>query len=208
MGRFEKKINKKLNEQVEDFDEWYGKNKSQLGGFDKGEKQANGNTAVKIRKILLPIGAVACAFVLIVAVWLGIMLSRNNSDFTFNDNDIAYSAMTDEEISTLSAEYSFITKMDVQSCTELLYSEECVELLKEADIVVTNPPFSLFREYIAQLIEYEKKFLIVGKIDAITYKEVFPLIKNDKMWCGYSVGHYWYKVPHYYEEKNASCYHT
>lgn len=82
-------------------------------------------------------------------------------------------------------------------------SEECIELLKEADIVVTNPPFSLFREYIAQLIEFDKKFLIIGKIDAITYKEVFPLIKNDKMWCGYSVGHYWYKVPHYYEEKNT-----
>lgn len=82
-------------------------------------------------------------------------------------------------------------------------SDECVELLKEADIVVTNPPFSLFREYIAQLVEYDKKFLIVGKIDAVAYKEVFPLIRNDKMWCGYSVGHFWYKVPDYYEEKNT-----
>ena len=62
---------------------------------------------------------------------------------------------------------------------------ECIELLKEADIVVTNPPFSLFREYIAQLIEYNKKFLIVGHQNAITYKEVFPLIKDNKVWLGY-----------------------
>ena len=62
---------------------------------------------------------------------------------------------------------------------------ECIELLKEADIVVTNPPFSLFREYIAQLMEYEKKFLIVGKIMAITCKEIFPLIQNNKVWLGY-----------------------
>ena len=73
-------------------------------------------------------------------------------------------------------------------------SRECTELLKEADIVVTNPPFSLFREYISQLIEYGKKFLIVGHQNAITYKEVFPLIKNNKVWLGYgfkgSVGHF------------------
>lgn len=62
---------------------------------------------------------------------------------------------------------------------------ECIELLKEADIVVTNPPFSLFREYIGQLMEYEKKFLIIGHQNAITYKEVFPLIKDNKVWLGY-----------------------
>ena len=56
-------------------------------------------------------------------------------------------------------------------------SPECVELLKEADIVVTNPPFSLFREYIAQLIGYDKKFIIIGNKNAITYKEFFPLLK-------------------------------
>lgn len=61
---------------------------------------------------------------------------------------------------------------------------ECIELLKEADIVVTNPPFSLFREYISQLIEYEKKFLIIGNMNALHYKEVFPLIKNNKVWTG------------------------
>ena len=62
---------------------------------------------------------------------------------------------------------------------------ECVELLKEADIVVTNPPFSLFREYIGQLMEYGKKFIIVGHQNAITYKEVFPLLKENKVWLGY-----------------------
>lgn len=63
-------------------------------------------------------------------------------------------------------------------------STECIELLKQADIVVTNPPFSLFREYVAQLVEYDKKFLIIGNKNAITYKEIFPLIKNDEMWLG------------------------
>lgn len=62
---------------------------------------------------------------------------------------------------------------------------ECIELLKEADIVVTNPPFSLFREYIGQLMEYGKKFLIVGHQNAITYKEVFPLLQSNKVWLGY-----------------------
>ena len=64
-------------------------------------------------------------------------------------------------------------------------SQECIELLKEADIVVTNPPFSLFREYVAQLIKYEKKFVIVGHQNAIKYKEIFPLIKENKIWLGY-----------------------
>lgn len=63
-------------------------------------------------------------------------------------------------------------------------SEECIELLKEADIVVTNPPFSLFRDYIAMLVEYGKKFLVIGNQNAITYKEIFPLIKENKLWTG------------------------
>ena len=65
-------------------------------------------------------------------------------------------------------------------------SAECVELLKEADIVVTNPPFSLFREYVAQLVKYEKKFLIVAPKNAVTYKDVFPLILGGKVWVGYT----------------------
>ena len=63
-------------------------------------------------------------------------------------------------------------------------SEECIEFLKEADIVVTNPPFSLFREYVAQLMQYGKEFLIIGNLNAVTYKEIFPLIKENKVWMG------------------------
>lgn len=73
-------------------------------------------------------------------------------------------------------------------------SKECVELLKEADIVVTNPPFSLFREYIAQLVEHKKDFLVIGHQNAVKYKEIFPLIKNNKIWLGFgfkgSYGHF------------------
>src|SRR3989338_3999891 len=65
-------------------------------------------------------------------------------------------------------------------------SDECIELLKQADIVVTNPPFSLFREYVAQLVEYNKKFLILGNDNAIAYKEFFVFIKGNKVWTGYS----------------------
>ncbi|MBQ8729046.1 MAG: hypothetical protein IJY77_02000 [Alphaproteobacteria bacterium] len=65
-------------------------------------------------------------------------------------------------------------------------SDECIGLLKQADIVITNPPFSLFREYVAQLMEYKKKFLIIGNDNCRTYKEIFPLIKNNQFWCGYN----------------------
>lgn len=79
-------------------------------------------------------------------------------------------------------------------------SPECVELLKRADIVVTNPPFSLFREYIAQLIEHDKKFLIIGNFNAVTYKEVFPLIMGNKIWLGESIhsGDREFRVPDSY----------
>lgn len=63
-------------------------------------------------------------------------------------------------------------------------STECIELLKEADIVATNPPFSLFREYIATLMDYEKSFIIIGSTNAISMKEIFPLMQSDKMWLG------------------------
>jgi len=73
-------------------------------------------------------------------------------------------------------------------------SKECIELLNEADIVVTNPPFSLFREYISQLIEYKKDFLIVGHQNAVKYKEIFPLMRDNKIWLGFgfkgSAGHF------------------
>ena len=76
-------------------------------------------------------------------------------------------------------------------------SEECIELLKQADIVVTNPPFSLFREYVAQLIEYDKNFIIIGNRNAITYKEIFPLIKNNQMWLGngFQAGNAYFATP-------------
>ncbi len=77
-------------------------------------------------------------------------------------------------------------KIDLQEGGDFR-SAECIELLKEADIVCTNPPFSLFREYIQQLIQYRKKFLIIGNKNAITYKDVFPLLANNKVWLGYTV---------------------
>ncbi len=80
-------------------------------------------------------------------------------------------------------------------------SKESIELLKEADIVVTNPPFSLFREYVDQLIRHEKKFLIIGNINAITYKEIFKLIKENKAWLGINMGRgiSGFIVPEHYE---------
>ena len=79
-------------------------------------------------------------------------------------------------------------------------SNECVELLKESDIVVTNPPFSLFRDYVAQLVEYDKRFVIIGNMSAITLKEIFPLIKDSKMWYGQSIssGDREFRVPDSY----------
>lgn len=82
-------------------------------------------------------------------------------------------------------------------------SAECVELLKQADIVVTNPPFSLFREYVAQLMEYDKKFIIIGNQNAVAYKDFFPLLADNKLWLGYNSGHFWFKVPDSYEEKKT-----
>ena len=86
-------------------------------------------------------------------------------------------------------------------------SDECVELLKQADIVVTNPPFSLFREYIAQLIKYDKQFLIIGNINSITCKEVFPLVKDKYLWLGASIhsGDREFQVPDSYPLNAAGC---
>ena len=80
-------------------------------------------------------------------------------------------------------------------------SQECIELLKQSDIVVTNPPFSLFREYVEQLVKYNKKFLIIGTWNAISYKEIFPLIRNNKMWIGINSNRNFsgFIVPNHYE---------
>ncbi|MCD8125033.1 MAG: adenine-specific methyltransferase EcoRI family protein [Lachnospiraceae bacterium] len=82
-------------------------------------------------------------------------------------------------------------------------SPECLALLDEADIVVTNPPFSLFREYIATLIEHEKQFLIIGSQNNVTYKDVFPLMMNNKVWLGYKAGDMAFTVPDYYEPRET-----
>lgn len=86
-------------------------------------------------------------------------------------------------------------------------SDECIELLKQADIVVTNPPFSLFKEYVAQLVEYDKKFLIIGNVNAITYKDFFPLIKDNKVWLGASIhsGDREFRVPDDYPLEASGC---
>ncbi len=82
-------------------------------------------------------------------------------------------------------------------------SKESIDLLTQADIVVTNPPFSLFREYIAQLMEYDKKFVIVGSQNAVTYKEVSQYFKDNKIWVGYKSGDMEFKVPDHYEERET-----
>lgn len=85
-------------------------------------------------------------------------------------------------------------------------SSECIEMLKEADIVATNPPFSLFREYVAQLIEYEKKFIIIGSKNAITYMDIFKLIKDNKIWLGngFPNGNAFFKIPAEYSREWAN----
>lgn len=90
------------------------------------------------------------------------------------------------------ADVEWLLKHDANVATPLkgsgdFRSDECIALLEEADIVVTNPPFSLFRDYVAQLVEHNKKFLIIGNVNSITYKECFKLIKDNKMWLGVSI---------------------
>lgn len=95
-------------------------------------------------------------------------------------------------------------------------SPECIELLKEADIVVTNPPFSLIREFISRLVEYNKKFLIIGNCASVGCKEIFPLFKENKIWLGVAtqtkssskkarIHSVWFRVPDSYELKNSPC---
>lgn len=96
-----------------------------------------------------------------------------NGDGAVNLSDVAYLLQNDKNVlSRLQGNGDF-------------RSAECVELLKQADIVCTNPPFSLFREYVAQLMKHEKKFLIIGNQNALKYKEIFPLIIRNKMWLGF-----------------------
>ena len=82
-------------------------------------------------------------------------------------------------------------------------SLECIELLKKVDIVITNPPFSLFREYISQLLQYDKKFLIIGNQNAIKYKEIFPLIKRNEIWLGVNFGSFKFQITDKYNKDNV-----
>ena len=81
---------------------------------------------------------------------------------------------------------SFVTETPLKSNGDFR-SDECIEMLKESDIVITNPPFSLFREYVSQLAEFNKQFIIIGSQNAVTHKEIFKLIKNNKIWYGHSI---------------------
>ena len=127
---------------------------------------------------------------------LGNELLLDFGDFTDDPKKIAYKVEI-MEVRDLNgdgavdlADVQYLLKNDKNAISLLkqhgdFRSAECIELLKQADIVVTNPPFSLFREYLGQLMQYDKKFLIVGHQNAITYKEVFPLIKANMVWLGY-----------------------
>ena len=118
-----------------------------------------------------------------------------NSDGTVNLADIQHLMQNDKNVISILKENGDFR------------STECVELLKQSDIVVTNPPFSLFREYLAQLEKYNKQFLIIGNVNAITYKESFRLIRDGKMWLGASIhsGDREFQVPDSYPLNAAGC---
>lgn len=133
-------------------------------------------------------------------------INKNNSR---NAYKIEIQEVTDENgdgaIDLTDVQYLLKNKKNVLTLLEGdgdFRSEECINLLKQSDIVVTNPPFSLFREFIAQLVEYDKQFITIGNTNALTYKEIFKLIKDDKLRTGYTnfnVGMYFY-VPDYIEK--------
>ena len=114
-----------------------------------------------------------------------------NGDGAINMADVAYLLQNDRNVlSRLKGNGDF-------------RSPECVELLKQADIVCTNPPFSLFREYVAQLLKYGKKFLIIGQQNAIHYIDIFREIKGNKLWIGYKFGDMSFQVPDYFEPRET-----
>ncbi len=123
-----------------------------------------------------------------------------NGDGAVNLADVAYLLRNDKNV------LSVLKGDDAPGADCKMYgpgdfrSKECVELLKQSDIVCTNPPFSLFREYVAQLMKYEKMFLIIGNQNALKYKEIFPLIMNNQLWLGNNSGDMSFQVPNSYEE--------
>lgn len=126
-----------------------------------------------------------------------------NGDGAVNLADVAYLLRNDKNV------LSVLKGDDAPGADCKMYgpgdfrSKECVELLKQSDIVCTNPPFSLFREYVAQLMKYEKRFLIIGNQNALKYKEIFPLIMNNQLWLGNNSGDMSFQVPNSYEERET-----
>ncbi len=102
--------------------------------------------------------------------------------------------ITDDEIAAFLQSSTVIKKLNGDGNFR---STECIEYLKMCDIVVTNPPFSLFKELVTEIMKYHKKFLIIGNQNAITYKEIFPLIQNNEVWTGYRFGEMKFRVPAY-----------
>ena len=115
----------------------------------------------------------------------------------FSDEIIEFS---DEFISRLLLSNKVIRKLEGDGDFR---SSECIEYLKEADIVVTNPPFSLFKEIVAEIMRYGKNFLLIGNQNALTYKEIFPLIQNNTVWTGYQFGEMKFRVPDFSEPRST-----
>ena len=124
-----------------------------------------------------------------------------NGDGAVNLADVAYLLRNDKNV------LSVLKGDDAPGSDGKMYgpgdfrSKECVELLKQADIVCTNPPFSLFREYVAQLMKYEKRFLIIGQQNATHYVDIFKLLKTNKLWLGNKFGDMGFRVPDYFEPR-------
>ncbi len=134
---------------------------------------------------------------------------KNQEVDLFSQNDCekaVYIEYTGNPYDPTSTDFSTIEVKELKGDGDFR-SQECIELLKQADVVITNPPFSLFREYIAQLIKYEKKFIILGNVNALSYKETFALIKENKLWLGYSIhsGDREFGVPDSYPLNAAGC---
>lgn len=126
--------------------------------------------------------------------------NTNADEFTTNEsNKAVYLEYSGSETDHIPTNEELEIK-ELKGCGDFR-SDECIELLKKADIVITNPPFSLFREYIAQLIQYDKKFVVLGSFNNITYKEMFPLFQSNKIWLGYKNGDMSFRVPDYYKPR-------
>lgn len=122
-----------------------------------------------------------------------------STHYVYDDNEEAYALIYESQPGTNEEK---VTKITLKGDGDFR-SDEAVEYLKEADIVITNPPFSLFREYIAQLMEYNKHFIVLGNQNAFTYKEIFPLLQDNKMWVGYKYGDMAFRVPNYYKPRKT-----